>query len=70
VLDQFALDVLAEALANDGGRNLAPPEARDPGMLLKLADNGLFFFFHHISGDFDGNLSLTGVRTLVLAIFC
>ena len=66
VLDQFALDVFAEALADDARRNLASPEARHPGMLLKLADNGLFFFGHHIGGDFDGNLSLTGVRTFGL----
>jgi hypothetical protein len=70
VLDEFALDVFAEALANDAGRNLAPPEARDPCMLLQLADNRLFFFGHHIGGDFDGNLPLTGVRACGLAIFC
>ncbi len=69
VLDKFALDIFAKALADDGSRNLAPPEARNPGMLLKFADNGLFFFCHHIGGDLDGNLSLTGVRSFGLAFF-
>jgi hypothetical protein len=39
-------------------------------MLLQFADNGLFFFGHHIGGNFYGNFPMTGVRAFGLAIFC
>ncbi len=62
LLDDLALDVLGEALANNASRHLAFAEPRDARNLGVTGDQLLGLRLHHIGGDFNGQLALAGVR--------
>ena len=60
-VDDLALNIVSETLANHRGRNLAFAEARHARQLLIAVHDAFGFGFHYISRNLDGKFALAGI---------